>query len=228
LAKTIDRPAVSIMPDTMNPSASDRIIQESWKNFASRIPVLRGEFDMELDNAGRPKYNRNTYIESYINFVPNMSVTKGQASRMDEVLVENNHGIPKPSKMMDGVEMNATQYNRFKRLYGQEVLLEVVTESGVERMNMEKAIPAELDAAIKDREMSGMSPMDIKQKQEVINNTISRYKKEAKNRMLGYSVKDESTGRTIYMKDPAIGEDIGFADNKIEFPELVDEINRQR
>jgi len=227
LAKTIDRPATSIIPDTMNPSPADKIMQESWKNFASRVPVLRGEFEMELDNAGRPKFNRNTYRESYINFVPNMSVTKGKTSRMDEVLVENNHGIPKPSRKMDGVEMNAEQYNRFKRLYGQEVTLEVATDSGVERMNMEKAIPAELDQAIKDREMSGMSPMDIKQRQEVINATISRYKKAAKERMLGYAEKDESTGKTIYLKTPALGEDYGFSDNKIEFPDLVDEINRQ-
>lgn len=228
LAKIIDRPAASIIPDTMNPSPADRIMQESWKNFASRIPVLRGEFDMELDNAGRPKYNRNTYRESYINFVPNMSVTKGQTSRMDEVLVENNHGIAKPSRKIDGVEMNAQQYNRFKRLYGQEITLEVVTDSGIERMNMEQAIPAELDQAIKDREVSGMSPMTIIQKQEIINSTISKYRKAAKERMLGYAEKDESTGKTIYTGNPAMGEDYGFSDDKIEFPDLVNEINRQQ
>lgn len=227
LAKIIDRPAVSIIPDTMNPSTSERIMQESWKNFASRIPVLRGEFDMELDNAGRPKFNRNTYVESYINFIPNASVTKGKASRMDEVLVENNHGIAKPSRKMDGIEMNATQYNRYKRLYGQEIQLETATESG-ERMNMEMAIPAELEYAISDRKISGMSEMDIKQKQEIINSTISKYKKAAKERMLGYSVKDESTGRTIYLKDPALGADIGLAEDKVEFPELVDAINNQQ
>lgn len=228
LAKTIDRPATSIMPDTMNPTAADRIIQESWKSFAGRVPVLRGEFDMELDNAGRPRYNRNTYLESYINFVPNMSVTVGQESRMDEVLVENKHGIARPSKSMDGVEMNAQQYNRFKRLYGQEIVLEVSTINGVEGMNMEKAIPAELEYAIQDREISGMSPLDIKQRQEIINNTISKYKKAAKERMLGYSEKDESTGKSIYTKTPVIGSDYGFSDDKIEFPELVDEINRQK
>jgi hypothetical protein len=227
LAKLIDRPAASIMPDTMNPSPADRIMQESWKNFATRIPVLRGEFDMELDNAGRPKYNRNTYVESYINFIPNMSVTKGQMSRMDEVLVENNHGISKPSKNIDGVEMNAAQYNRFKRLYGQEITLEVLTDNGIERMNMEKAIPAELEQAIKDREISGMSPMDILQRQETINATISKYRKAAKERMLGYSEKDESTGKTIYTGSPVMGEDYGFSDDKVEFPELVNEINRQ-
>lgn len=227
LAKIIDRPAASIIPDTMNPSPVDRIMQESWKNFASRIPVLRGEFDMELDNAGRPKFNRNTFRESYWNFIPNVSVTKGRASRMDEVLVENNHGLPTPSRKMDGVTLSAEQYNRFKRLYGQEVTLEVATDAGVERMNMEKAIPAELEQAIKDREMSGMSPMDIKQRQEVINATISRYKKAAKERMLGYAEKDESTGKTVYLKAPAFGEDYGFSDDKVEFPELVDEINRQ-
>lgn len=227
LAKIIDRPTPSIRPDTMNPSASDRIIQESWRNFASRIPVLRGEFELELDNAGRPKFNRNTYVESYWNFIPNASVTASKASKMDEVLSENNHGIPRPSKNMDGVEMSAKQYNRFKQLYGQEIKLETATESG-DRMNMEQAIPAELEYAIKDREMAGMSPMDLKQKQEIINTTISKYKKAAKQRMLGYSVKDDSTGKTIYMKDPVLGEDIGFANDKIEFPELVDEINRQQ
>lgn len=228
LAKTLDRPAASIMPDTMNPTVEDRITQETWKSFATRVPVLRGEFDMELDNAGRPRYNRNTYLESYINFVPNMSVTKGEASRMDEVLVENKHGIARPSKSMDGVEMNAQQYNRFKRLYGQEIVLEVSTINGVEGMNMEKAIPAELEYAIQDREISGMSPLDIKQRQEIINNTISKYKKAAKERMLGYSEKDESTGKSIYTKTPVIGSDYGFSDDKIEFPELVDEINRQK
>ena len=228
LAKTIDRPAASIMPDTMNPTATDRIVQESWKSFATRIPVLRGEFDMELDNAGRPRYNRNTYLESYINFVPNFSVTKGQMSKMDEVLVENKHGIARPSKSMDGVEMNAQQYNRFKRLYGQEIALEVVTDNGIERMNMEKAIPVELENAIKDREIGGMSPLDIKQRQEIINATISKYRKAAKERMLGIAEKDESTGKTIYTKTPATGQDYGFSDDKIEFPELVDEINRQK
>lgn len=227
LAKTIDRPAASVMPDTMNPTAMDRITQESWKSFATRVPVLRGEFDMELDNAGRPRYNRNTYLESYINFVPNFSVTKGQMSRMDEVLVENKHGIARPSKNMDGVEMNAQQYNRYKRLYGQEIALEVVTDNGIERMNMEQAIPVELENAIKDREIGGMSPLDIKQRQEIINATISKYKKAAKERMLGIAEKDESTGKTIYTKTPATGQDYGFQNDVVEFPELVDEINRQ-
>jgi hypothetical protein len=228
LAKTIDRPAASVMPDTMNPTAMDRITQESWKSFATRIPVLRGEFDMELDNAGRPRYNRNTYLESYINFVPNFSVTKGQMSRMDEVLVENKHGIARPSKSMDGVEMTAQQYNRFKRLYGQEIALEVVTDNGIERLNMEQAIPVELENAIKDREIGNMSPLDIEQRQKIINNTIEKYKKAAKERMLGIAEKDESTGKTIYTKTPAMGQDYGFSDDKIEFPELVDEINRQK
>jgi hypothetical protein len=228
LAKTIDRPAASVMPDTMNPTAADRIIQESWKSFATRVPVLRGEFDMELDNAGRPRYNRNTYLESYINFVPNMSVTIGKESKMDEVLSENKHGISKPSKSMDGVEMSAQQYNRYKRLYGQEIALEVVTDNGIERMNMEQAIPAELQNAIKDREIGGMSPLDIKQRQEIINSTISKYRKAAKERMLGIAEKDESTGKTIYTKTPAMGQDYGFSDDTIEFPELVDEINRQK
>lgn len=226
LSRIIDRPVASTMPDTMNPTPADRIMQESWKSFVTRIPVLRGEYDMELDNAGRPKYNRNTYLESYINFIPNMSVTKGEMSRMDEVLVENNHGIAKPSKKIDGVEMNATQYNRFKRLYGQEIALEVVTDNGVERMNMQQAIPVELEQAIKDRELSGMSPMDMKQKQELINATISKYRKAAKERMLGLSEKDESTGKTIYPLSDAVGEDYGFSDNLIEFPELAKEINR--
>lgn len=228
LAKTIDRPAASVMPDTMNPTAMDRITQESWKSFATRIPVLRGEFDMELDNAGRPRYNRNTYLESYINFVPNFSVTKGQMSRMDEVLVENKHGIARPSKSMDGVEMTAQQYNRYKRLYGQEIALEVVTDNGIERMNMEQAIPVELENAIKDREIGNMSPLDIEQRQKIINNTIEKYRKAAKERMLGIAEKDESTGKTIYTKTPAMGQDYGFSDDTIEFPELVDEINRQK
>jgi hypothetical protein len=73
-----------------------------------------------------------------------------------------------------------------------------------------------------------MSPLDIEQRQKIINNTIEKYKKAAKERMLGIAEKDESTGKTIYTKTPAMGQDYGFSDDKIEFPELVDEINRQK
>jgi hypothetical protein len=226
LARVIDRPTVSTMPDNMNPTSADRFMQETWKSFASRVPVLRGEYQMELDNAGRPKYSRNSYLESYINFVPGLKVSKGQASRMDEVLVENNHGISRPSKKIDGVEMSAEQYNRFKRLYGQEILLEVFVGNKLVNLNMENAIPVELEEAIKDRELSGMSPMDEKQRQEIINATISRYRKAAKERMLGVSEEDMSTGKKVYIGVPVKGKDYGFSDDVIEFPDLLIEINR--
>lgn len=225
IARLIDPNNPSIMPTTMNPTAAEKVLQNSWNTFVSRIPVLRGEFELDLDNAGRPKFNKDTVRQSYLNFIPNLSVTKGKMSRMDEVLAENQHGISTPSRKMHGVELNDVQYNRFKRLYGQEVMIEQDVGGELKMLNMEKAIPVALEQAMKDREEAGLPPLPIEDRRAIIDDVISKYRDVATKRMIGAMYKDDLGDVAFDEFDSTY---YGFNSNKVEFPELQAEIKKTR
>jgi hypothetical protein len=103
-------------------------------------------------------------------------------------------GISKPSPKWDGVTLGAEQYNRFKKLYGQEVLLPVPVykkdADGSEflttkMMNMEKAIPMQLKTLDKINMNAGLPPLLPSERREAIKQQVSQYRDAAKRRMIG-------------------------------------------
>jgi hypothetical protein len=119
------------------------------------------------------------------------------SSPMDEVLNEYYTGLSIPSKSWEGVTLGGNDYNNFKRLYGQRLMLDEVVDidGNMESMNMEKAIVTVIkrEKAIAEEEGAYYAPGDARKD---ISETVSRYRSEAKRRMLGDTETPEDRDET--------------------------------
>jgi hypothetical protein len=142
----------------------------------SRIPGLSEGVPPMLDNLGRESAVRNRGLDYWANWSPIVQATEGRSSEVDEILASLNFGIANPSETWDGVRLSSGQINRFKRLYGQEIL-----DDG---MNLEQRIPYELKQAEADANASG-EPLLVGDKQKLISSIVERYRSMAKFKMIG-------------------------------------------
>jgi len=115
-------------------------------------------------------------LDNWLNWSPVIQAREGKRSEVDEVLVALDYGIPRASETWDGVRLSAQQINRFKRLAGQEILMD--------GMNLEQAIPFELAAAEQDALVAGQ-PLLKGDKQKMIAAIVERYRSAAKAQMVG-------------------------------------------
>lgn len=192
IARLIDRPTTTKMADEIIvgrgiSSRAEKIYEQAKNEIQGRIPVLRGDVTKDLDNAGREKYTKNTVLDLWVNAIPFISATATGKSEMDEVLFDNKHGISMPSRIWDGVSLNAEQYNDYKKLYGQKIKLTQYSSDGTElgTVNMEKAIPLIMKDIDRDRAARGEVPMPPGDKRKEIDRIITMYRKEAKRIMIG-------------------------------------------
>ncbi len=192
VARLIDRPATTKMADEIIigrgiSARAEKVYQQAKNELLGRIPVLRGDLTKDLDNAGREKFTKNTVMDLWVNAIPFVSATATGKSEMDEVLFDNKHGINMPSRIWDGVSLNAEQYNDYKKLYGQKVKITQYSSDGTElgTVNMEKAIPLIMKDIDRDREARGETPMPPGDKRKEIDRIITMYRKEAKRMMVG-------------------------------------------
>lgn len=192
IARLIDRPTTTKMADEIIvgrgiSSRAEKIYEQAKNEIQGRIPVLRGDVTKDLDNAGREKYTKNTVLDLWVNAIPFISATATGKSEMDEVLFDNKHGISMPSRIWDGVSLNAEQYNGYKKLYGQKIKLTQYSSDGTElgTVNMEKAIPLIMKDIDRDRAARGEVPMPPGDKRKEIDRIITMYRKEAKRIMIG-------------------------------------------
>ena len=192
VARLIDRPATTKMADEIIvgrgiSERAEKVYQQARNEMLGRIPVLRGDLTKDLDNAGREKFTKNTVLDLWVNAIPFGSATATNKSEMDEVLFDNKHGINMPSRIWDGVSLNAEQYNDYKKLYGQKVKITQYSSDGTElgTVNMEKAIPLIMKDIDRDREARGEAPMPPGDKRKEIDRIITMYRKEAKRMMIG-------------------------------------------
>ena len=107
--------------------------------------------------------------------------------------------------------MSAGQINRFKKLYGQEIL--------DNDMNLEQRIIYEIKQDAIDSEVTG-TPSSRGRKQALISNLVSTYRDLAKQRMVGDA---DGEPVDIGLKNPD-----GTPDIRIEFPELGAKMRRNR
>ena len=238
VARLIDRPSTTKLPDEMMVGSNistmaTRAYQQAKNEVLGRIPIVRGQVEQELDDAGRQKYAKNTVIDMWINATPFISATKTQISPMDEVLAENRTGISRASKTWDGVSLSAEQFNTYKKLYGQDIKLPVYSMMGDElgNMNMEKAIPAIMKDLEKNRKNEGLAPMAPDDKRKEITRIVDKYRKEAKKVMIGdiqrYNPnlpENEDYGA----KYSGIYYDENNEEKKSKYPDLVEAINKQK
>lgn len=160
----------------MGVPAGIRAFYETKQRIMSRIPGLSEDVPPMLDNLGRELKADTRGLDNWLNWSPIIQAREGRRSEVDEILVALDFGIAKPSETWDGVRLSAQQINRFKRLYGQEILLD--------GMNLEQAIPFELAQAEADA-LSAGQPLLKGQKQQMISAIVERYRREAKMQMVG-------------------------------------------
>jgi len=186
----------------MNTPPGIRAFYEARQRVMSRIPGLSDNVPPLLDNLGRELKVQNRGLDYWANWSPVVQATEGKTSEVDEILASLNFGIANPSETWDGVRLSAGQINRFKRLYGQEIL--------DEGMNLEQRIPYEIKQAEIDASVTG-EPMLIGDKQKLIMSIVERYRAMAKAQMVGDVTAPE-------------GMDEGVA----EYPDLAAAMRRNR
>lgn len=196
------------MPDKMDVPYGVRAFYENVQRLRSRIPGLSDDVPPFLDSLGREVAVQNRGRDYWVNWQPFLTVQQGKRSETDELLIGLDFGIDQPSQTWDGVRLSATQYNRYKKLYGQEIKLD--------GMNLEQYIPHLLKRADEDAAMAG-EVLAVGDKQKLIMQAVSKYRQLAKMRMLG-----SPDGEAIP------GMELGLADDKIEFPDLRNLIERER
>lgn len=194
IAKLIDKPQTTRMQDTMAASSARAELEKIRNEISGRIPLLRGEVEKELDYIGREIVSKNSIEDVWINGIPFVKAKAGTTNEFDETLVENKMGVSKPSPKFDGVMLGAEQYNRYKKLYGQEVLLptpvykkdnngkEVLTTV---MLNLEKAMPLQLKTMDKINEIAGLPALLPSERREEIKSLVSKYRAVAKRQMIG-------------------------------------------
>ncbi len=186
----------------MNTPPGLRAFYEARQRVMSRIPGLSENVPPMLDNLGRELKVQNRGLDYWANWAPVVQATEGKTSEVDEILASLNFGIANPSETWDGVRLSSGQINRFKRLYGQELL--------DEGMNLEQRIPYELKQAEIDANVTG-EPMLIGDKQKLIMSIVSRYREMAKAQMVGDVTSPD-----------------GMDDGVAEYPDLAAAMRRNR
>lgn len=211
--------------DEMNVPEHLRIVYEQINRVRSRMPVYSEGLPAELDSIGRRRYAENNMWEVTANAIPIVQATKGKRDPFMEAMVSIDHGVSRPRETWDGVKLSGPQLNRYKQLYGQEVMIDpslfVSTATGAP-MNLEMAMPI----LLKEKEAYEISEGRTFGKgdaQNFADNVIKKYRRIAKLRMIGFDPSPE-LGQT---EIPDLSES-GFLDEKVEFPELGAAIDKTK
>lgn len=195
------------MPDTADVPYGVRAFYENLQRVRSRIPGLSEGVPPALDSLGRP-LEAVTAKDHWANWMPWMTARQGKRSEVDEMLISLDFGIHEPPKRMDGVALSATQFNRYKQLYGQEIRLD--------GMNLEQFLPTFLKRAEEDASQAG-EVLTTGDKQKLIMGVVEKYRSLAKLRMIG-----DAEG------SPVPGEELGLPGDTIEFDDLRKLIERNK
>jgi hypothetical protein len=211
--------------DEMNVPEHLRIVYEQMNRVKSRMPVYSEGLPAELDSIGRRRYAENNMWEVAANAIPMVQATKGKRDPFMEAMVSIDHGVSRPREVWDGVKLSGPQLNRYKQLYGQEVMIDpslfVSTATGAP-MNLEMAMPM----LLKEKEAYEISEGRTFGKgdaQNFADSVIKKYRRIAKLRMIGFDPSPE-LGQT---EIPDLSES-GFLDEKVEFPELGAAIDKTK
>lgn len=215
----------STRTDQMNAPEHLRIFYEQLNRVKSRMPVFSEGLPAELDDIGRRRYAENNMFEFTANVIPVIQGTKGKRDPFMETMVAIDHGVSKPRDTWDGVRLSGPQYNRYKQLYGQEVMIDpsLIVETAVGApMNLEMALPYLLKEqekyAIENGQTFGKGDA-----QKFADSVIKKYRRIAKLRMIGFDPSPE-LGQTEVPDQT----EYGFLDQRVEFPELGAAIDKTK
>jgi len=231
IARTIDPEQPSNLPDYIqigDTLEAKRAYQTAKKRMIAKIPFLRGDLDMAVDNLGRPIYQKNTAHQHYLNTIPFISRTDDRRSKTDELLVQYNYGISKPSPKIGPVSMSDEIYTNYKRMYGQQVKLNVLYKdrSGkyvTNKVNLEKAIQLKIEEQENKFKLKGipMEKIPVKVMQKIVANEVAKYRAEAKKIMFGELVTPTDKTKPPYYSKK-------YDDKDAMYPEFSDAYNAQQ
>ncbi|NBT75677.1 MAG: hypothetical protein EBT15_06875 [Betaproteobacteria bacterium] len=112
---------------------------EAFNRYRSRLPYFNADLPEQLNLWGDPILQSRG--KAYELVLPT-KVSPAQFSEVDDALVRIGSPVGMPERKIDGVEMDAFQYNRLLTIYGKELpsknaIMEVITTPGFDLMSLD-------------------------------------------------------------------------------------------
>ena len=185
------------------------VFVETYNRFRSRIPGSPlGKVEPRLDEIGEP-IEYETSLAARL--VP-AHVRMGKRNKLRELFAQVNHWPSTPRKEVNGVRLPSEVQNRFKELYAKRV--EINGE------NMQEHLLRIFEEETSYYESSGVSAK-IGDLQKKLDAAVAKYRIIARKRMFGDFKEDPETRLYEFRDSPLDGPSYGFADTKIEYPDLA-------
>lgn len=229
VARLIDEERPSKLPDEVHIQGTldfKRAYEKAKNSMLAKVPFVRGDLTQDLDELGRPIYNKNTVNQEWENVFPFVSLTRERRSRVDEQLIEYNISISMPSEKIDkdtDVLMSSTQMNAYKSLYGQQITKEHTFNGKKEELNLVDAIRLTIDDLEEKYQAEGLTPdqYPVAEIQKDVKALVADYRKTAKELMLGEKIIPENG------MEPPYYTGITKDGEEAMFPDLVQILNKQ-
>lgn len=234
-ATTWDEEKKSYDPDVMNVDNSniaEQFLSDTFIRMRQNSPLLRGELNTTFDSLGRVVMDEEFYVDTWMKHFPGVRMSKERGEKIDRIMEVYQVGVANPDRVIEGVRLSATQYEKYKRLYGNDIKLPVVDQkTGKQKnVNLRDALLTEISNKIYRIENSqGPYKKELVKEdlQKLIDMNVSKYRSAARARMFGDPVKvkvsadAEVTRYENFYTDPITKQ----RKTTIIFPELNREIN---
>ena len=177
-------------PNVMNIDAAndtEAMFHDIVVGLRQNNPILRGDLVDQYDNLGRPVYDDETYVDSWFKHFPGIRVSKERGEKVDRMMEVYEVGVGQPSKNWDGVALSAYQYERFKKLYGNDVKLPAFNErtKKPKMLNLRGAIVNEIDNRLYRLDQKVGKEFTQEDMQKLVDMEVRKYRKVAKAKMVG-------------------------------------------
>ena len=234
-AKAWDEEKKSYDPDVMNIDNSnyaETFLSDTFIQARQNSPLWRGNIVDQHDSLGRPVYDDESYVDSWFKHVPGVRMSKERGEKIDRMMEVYEVGVANPDKVIEGVRLSATQYETYKKLYGNDIKLPIADEKSktMKNLNLRDAIVTEISNKIYrlENSTSGFKKELVKEDvQKLIDQQVRKYRDVAKAMMYGDPVQiqiaDDATISRYerFYTDPITGE----RKTNLRFPELNNAIN---
>ena len=196
-----------------------RAAGEAYNRWMSRTPYWSKDLPARLNEYGEeiiPDLN------TLAHFGPRMrggvSSRESRKNDLKAFLSAINHGLPRVQKSLsfDGVQLTSDLRIKYIQLYANDIKLE--------GMNMTEAMLKKANELRDDAKLLGQFPYGEAQRE--INRILGEYKRAAKERMFGKMVTDKQY--RVVSVQPVSGDKFGLPGDIIEYPELAQEMRRNR
>ena len=196
-----------------------RAAGEAYNRWMSRTPYWSKELPAKLNEYGEEIIPD---LDTLYHFGPRMrggvSSRESRKNDLKAFLSAINHGLPRVQKSLsfDGVQLTSDLRIKYIQLYANDIKLE--------GMNMTEAMLKKANELLDDAKLLGQFPYGEAQRE--MNRILGEYKRAAKERMFGKMVTDNQY--RVVSVQPVPGDKFGLPGDVIEYPELAQEMRRNR